>query len=190
LALKKLTNLTTFLASNQQLLTQIKTELNELGADGQSIYSSAMPIIGGASIGAHLRHILDFYTAFYFGAKNGRIDYDIRQRNSETENKLNCGIVQLSTTIEQLEGMLHSTNREVEVNSAVEIDSSSDFGPSNLLRELQTLHSHTTHHMAIIAIALKLNNVFIDDDFGKAPSTILYEHSLKLKYQPVNPEIV
>ncbi len=180
-----MTNLTTFLISNQQLLTQIKTELNKFGAAGQSIYSSAMPIIGGASIGAHLRHVLDFYTAFYFGAKSGRIDYDARQRNSETENKLSCGIVQLSTSIEQLEEMLHASNREVEVNAAVEVDSATCFGQSNLIRELQSLHSHTTHHMAIIAIVLKLNDIQVGDDFGKAPSTIQYEHSVKPNNQSV-----
>lgn len=176
-----LPNLRTFLVSNQHLLIQIQKELKKLYHDKQSIYSSAIPVIGGASIGLHLRHILDFYTAFYNGAESGRIDYDDRQRNSDTENKINCGIFQLSVAIEQLQTMLHSTNRLVEVKAAVEVDSIAEFFQSNLIRELQSLHSHTTHHMAIIAILLKLNDLMIDDDFGKAPSTINYEHAIKMK---------
>lgn len=183
-----MTNLNTYLTTNQHLLTQIKSELDkldELGENGRLIYFSAIPIIGGASIGAHLRHILDFYNAFYFGAKNCKIDYDDRQRNPETENELNCGIAQLLVTKEQLQTMQNGTNQDVMVNAAIEVASIVNFAKSNLIRELQSLHSHTTHHMAIIAIVLKLNDISVDSDFGKAPSTIQYEHSEKFENKEV-----
>lgn len=176
-----MTNLITFLASNQQLLTQLQSTLKKIGSSGQSIYSSAIPVIGGASIGAHLRHVLDFYTAFYYGAKSGQIDYDDRQRDIETEKNLKVGIFQLSVVIEQLETMRHLNNQNVEVNATVEVESVVSFGQSNLIRELQSLHSHTTHHMAIIAIVLKLNGLLVGDDFGKAPSTIKYESTNKFE---------
>ncbi len=173
-----MTNLTTYLTSNQYLLKQIRDELENKDYNLNTIYSAPIPIIGGASIGAHLRHILDFYGAFYYGIEKGHINYDKRQRNPDIESNVASGVAQITAVIEQLATLKHAANKDVEINASVEVDSTESYGRSNLIRELQSLHSHTTHHMAIIAIVFKLNNIKIDDDFGKAPSTIQYEHSL------------
>lgn len=172
-----MTNLTSFLESNQHLLEQLRLQLAVLSQNNNSIYSDAIPIIGGASIGAHLRHILDFYNAYYYGSSKGHIDYDDRQRNTKIENELAAGLEQILVVIEQLEEGHSLNNKTVTVNTAVETNRDKSIGESNLIRELQSLHSHTTHHMAIIAIVLKLNKINVDNDFGKAPSTIQYERS-------------
>jgi hypothetical protein len=174
-----LNDLTSFLQNNQYLLRQIRQQLLVLPEQSRDIYSAPIPIIGGASIGAHLRHILDFYTAFYFGAKKTHIDYDDRKRELLVEQQFESGLTLLSTVIEQLESMSGEVNRSVTINAAIEVSSDQAFGQSNMIRELQSLHSHTTHHMAIIAIVLKLNEIAVDDDFGKAPSTVQYERQLK-----------
>jgi hypothetical protein len=45
---------------------------------------------------------------------------------------------------------------------------------SSVGRELQVLSSHTIHHFALIAVTLKALGVYIDSDFGMAPSTQRY----------------
>ena len=195
-----MTSLNEYLHSNQQLLTQLQKQLQslldnfrkgDLFDSGESelfqkqnkemaIYSATIPVIGGASTGAHLRHILDFYQSFYRGAKDGHIDYDNRQRNIKIEQRIDAGLDKIRDALEQLEQLKFSENRAVSVNTAVTVKEfqspdQPNSSSSNLIRELQFLHSHTTHHMAIIGIILQLNNIDVDENFGKAPSTIQYE---------------
>jgi len=181
-----LTNLTSFVKNNQLALLQIHRELSILAGSRYGVFSAPLPVVGGASIGAHLRHILDFYSSFCTGLKRGRIDYDDRQRSSQIENEIETALQQLLQIVEQLELLKNMENCEVTVRSAVEVTSDPSIGQSNVIRELQSLHSHTTHHMAIIAIALKLNNIDVEEDFGKAPSTIQYERTLHLNHQQLN----
>jgi len=157
----------------------LHAKLSAIDTQKHTIYSAAIPIVGGASIGAHLRHILDFYSSLYFGVKKGKINYDARQRNPKIESDLGSGLLQLSTNIEQLAELSRLDNIPVKIFSAIQLNEELHFEQSNLIRELQSVHSHTTHHMAIIAIILKLNNMQVDEDFGKAPSTIQYEQELK-----------
>ena len=178
-----MTNLTSFVENNQRVLKQIYRELGVLTSSQYSIYTAPLPVVGGASIGAHLRHILDFYSCFYTGLKTGCIDYDDRQRSSKIENEIETALQQILNVIEQLESLTNYENSQVTVQSSVEVMNDQSIGQSNIIRELQSLHSHTTHHMAIIAIALKLNNIDVDKNFGKAPSTIKYESAQHLLNQ-------
>jgi hypothetical protein len=43
---------------------------------------------------------------------------------------------------------------------------------SSIARELQSLLSHTVHHYALIAIALRLQGIEPSAEFGVAPSTL------------------
>ena len=182
----KLTSLTTFLKSNQLLLEQVYRELSSLTDTQSSIFAASLPFVGGASIGAHLRHILDFYSAFYYGLKKGHIDYDDRQRNPQIEGELKTALQKILIVIEQLDSLGMQNNREVTIHAAIDVMGDDSIGHSNVIRELQSLHSHTTHHMAIIAIALKLHNIDVEDNFGKAPSTIQYENAQKSPNQPIS----
>ena len=49
---------------------------------------------------------------------------------------------------------------------------------SSVERELQVLLSHTVHHYALIAVALRLHGHPVDEEFGVAPSTLRYWASL------------
>ena len=48
---------------------------------------------------------------------------------------------------------------------------------STLERELMGLITHSIHHLAIIALLAKSFGHQMDSDFGKAPSTIVYERT-------------
>lgn len=48
----------------------------------------------------------------------------------------------------------------------------SSWSSSSVMRELQSLISHTVHHYALIALMLQLNGFEPSKEFGVAPSTL------------------
>src|SRR5206468_5488699 len=51
----------------------------------ENVYATAPPALSSYRVGAHARHILDFYQCFFKGLEGGRIDYDVRGRNRVVE---------------------------------------------------------------------------------------------------------
>ena len=48
---------------------------------------------------------------------------------------------------------------------------------STIGREIHDLAIHNTHHLAIVKLLLQASGIETQQDFGKAPSTIVYEQS-------------
>ncbi len=127
---------------------------------------------GSGSVGAQFRHNLDFINAFLKGVKIGQIDYGKRERDLRIENDRSAAIAQIEVIkalIEQLEkrSMLNS----ISVRSEIEICL---WFPSSVLRELEFVHSHMVHHHALIAEKLLSYGIYVEKDFGVAPSTLQY----------------
>jgi len=173
---EKLTNSSFYLKANQSLLWQLKQQLSLLSSLPDPIYRKAVPNIKAATIGAHVRHLLDFYQSFCVGLGRGVIDYDHRERNQETEQLLSKGLFQIEKIIERLNQANRFQSQPLLVKSSVSVADTENYLRSNQSRELQMLHSHTTHHMAIIRIMLELNQITVNADFGKAPSTLRFEN--------------
>src|SRR5947199_4753853 len=55
-----------------------------------------------ASIGTHLRHILEFYECFLDGVDSGHIDYDARKRDQSIERSRTAAAVRIYSLIERL----------------------------------------------------------------------------------------
>ena len=105
-----------------------------------------------SGIGRHFRHIIDHYLSFIHYSNN-KINYDQRDRDVELE-----------------------VNRKIKVKSNEGVtDLNSPWSESSVRRELQFLISHTVHHYALIGIILKTMDVYIPENFGKAPSTLKHE---------------
>ena len=163
--------------TNRALLEQMQRASVTIEQTNPEIYQKSHPLIGGASIGAHCRHILDFYQSFVAGVDPLMIDYDARRRDPRIEKDILAFTQYLAALDEQLQLIEYSAGQAVAVRSSVDTAKESRAGLSTLGRELQFLHSHTTHHMAIIGILMTLFEIKVDADFGKAPSTIRFERS-------------
>ena len=146
-------------------------------SDRQYTYNNQKYFKSG--VGKHIRHILDFYDSF-LTSSNGRIDYDDRQRVEDVESNRLAAISKINSIIKGLE-KLSSVNKPVQVKNddTASTDAEVVFTPSTIARELKFLASHTVHHFAIIAMILRLQNYEIPEDFGVAPSTLLYHQTLK-----------
>lgn len=132
---------------------------------------------GNSSIGAHVRHVLDRFNCFFAGLQTASIDYDNRKRDKSIENNLQAASSALTAVgrkIEQL-NLAEFASSIISVRESVYHQGPSIEIASTVERELMGLITHSTHHLAIIAIIAKSFAYQMPDDFGKAPSTIVYE---------------
>ncbi len=138
-------------------------------------YATMPPGLEPHRAGAHLRHIIEFYQAFFAGLESSCIDYDARRRDQTVERSRAAAAVAIRTIIRTLETcpVLRS-----ETIVWVRMEDAAEAGDvcmrSSIGRELQVLSSHTIHHFALIAVTLRMHGVEMDPDFGMAPSTLRY----------------
>ena len=129
-----------------------------------------------SSLGAQLRHCLDFYQCFLLGVKNGKIDYDLRERDEHTEQSRARAIERITATTEMLWKL---SLLEEPATLWVKQDSSS-WSPSSLRRELQFLLSHLVHHQALVAVMLRVQGFVPSEEIGVAPATLAYRKERNL----------
>ena len=144
-------------------------------------YVEPPPGFAAHRVGAHLRHILEFYECFLDGVESGHVDYDARRRDGSVEASRHAALARIASIIHRLENTL-ALPAESKVTVRME-DAPADSADnsrlvSSLGRELQVLASHTVHHFALIAMTLSAHGFRVERDFGVAPSTLRYRSSL------------
>lgn len=154
------------------LLKQLSGILDKLN-DKQ--YNSALELLSNSSIGAHVRHTLEFFICLIEGAESETINYDTRKRDTLLEtDRLTAikAIDVLSTKIKTLK-----TDRRVILESETGSNLIMSKMESSIGRELWYTIEHAVHHMAIIKIGIKsIDTSFrFPDNFGVASSTIRYQ---------------
>ncbi len=153
-------------------LFQLKGLLEKISNED---YIRKPDILSGASIGQHIRHILEFYLLVISGSFSGIVNYDKRQRDAHIEEYPNFAI----QTINRLLSGIETLNENLPVKMVADY---STVGKTNNLiftsvgRELAYCIEHSIHHQALIKvgiIALGLSHI-INENFGVAYSTIRY----------------
>lgn len=164
------------LTTNIALLQQGRSLLESIEPN---IYTCRIEAMFSNRIGAQVRHILEFYECFLHGVPCSYIDYDARRRDPEVEASPQAAIRKLNTFIQRLsaDGWQDDFLR-VRMEDAPPEHTISASLSSSVSRELQMLISHTVHHYALIAMALRILDVPVDPAFGVAPSTIRYQQQL------------
>ncbi len=140
---------------------------------GRARYTRRIHACYDASIGGHLRHIIEHYQGFLAGLGADPIDYENRPRNRTIEVDPEHALSTMAELVRSLIALPPATR-----NRTVAIASESAPGltsPSSLLRELEFLLSHTIHHYALIATMARLQGVEPEPTFGVAPSTLKFQ---------------
>lgn len=153
---------------------RLTTQLNELEymADKLSAESYTMPvsILGGSSIGQHLRHIIEILNCTMQGYERGLIDYEKRYRNLQTEQDKAFARAQLIILNSDLAKPDKALVVRVYDKNGVYTDIQTNYS-----RELIYNLEHAIHHMALIKVALRTMNLDITpEQFGVAYSTLEY----------------
>lgn len=154
---------------NLAVLRQGRALLDALDEGG---FTRNAPSLSLSGVGPHLRHVLDFYGRFLSALEGdgpARIDYDLRDRDERVErDPAHAGAV-LDATVTRLAAL----GRRFAAGAPVEVKSDgSPWIPSTVDRELQSLVSHTVHHYALIAVAVRAHGGDPGREFGVAPSTL------------------
>ena len=149
------------------MILQVEGLLDVIDNDA---YARPLPILSEATIGKHIRHILDFYWCVIKGTENCEICYDNRARQVglETDIEYTKDVIrQLKTCIQQLDAaqpiVVSTTFTPAAEEAPVKIT-------STVGRELMYAIDHCIHHLAIVKIGIKshLPAIQIPEDMGVA----------------------
>jgi len=156
-------------------LMQLKDLLQNLSKEQ---YIKSPEVLSGATIGQHIRHILEFYLLLISGSFSGTISYDKRDRDARIELDAEFAI---KTTDRLLLGI---DTLEENIQVKFEADYSMSGTSQNIIissvgRELAYCVEHSIHHQAIIKAALITMGLkgLTNEFFGVAYSTIRYRNN-------------
>ncbi|NVJ63332.1 MAG: DinB family protein [Flavobacteriaceae bacterium] len=160
------------------MISDIKTNLSQLQnlleQIDPKIYSQSFEELSNASIGQHIRHIVELFQALDSGYESGIVCYDNRKRDPLIELDPNAAL----SALDQILLNLLKEDKELQVDYQFLSNQQKNI-QSSYQRELLYNLEHSIHHQAIIKVALRtLRSVEIDENFGVAPSTIRYRLSL------------
>jgi hypothetical protein len=156
----------------QQLFRQLLEVLENL-SDNQ--YASPVELLSGATIGQHIRHIVEFFQELDKGYESGTVNYDRRSRSLVLE-------VSRFLAICQLLEMLHSVDRPDKELVLMAHLTAGDAEPvvirTNYSRELLYNMEHIVHHMALLRIGITVvTKMSLPPQFGVAASTLQYRQA-------------
>lgn len=147
----------------------IKENIGLLQQLSNEEFSKKNPELSQATIGEHMRHIIELMACLLENYDEGTINYDNRNRNVEIQSDVNCAISTLENQLTSIE----KQNKQLSlVHNCFSIEETL---PTNYFRELLYNLEHSIHHQALIKVALyNFPHIIISDTFGVAPSTLEY----------------
>lgn len=157
--------------SIEALLVQISAMLDAL-TDEQ--YSRSLPVLSGASLGGHVRHVIEFFIELDRGYRTGNVNYDSRCRDKAIEQQRDVALAKLH----RIAANLLKENRALLLTTATETTHTGFQVATNYERELVYNLEHAVHHMALMKIGIRALAAFqLPESFGVASSTIRYRQA-------------
>ncbi|MGF1924512.1 MAG: DinB family protein, partial [Bacteroidia bacterium] len=149
--------------------TQLEDVVNLL-SDQQ--YNSPILLLSNATIGQHVRHIIEFYIELDKGYESGEINYDNRKREHSIET---CRITAVNN-LRLVTKALAKENKTLAIYADYSLKNETPGPlPTNYFRELMYNLEHTVHHMALIRVGLLTSTkLSLPNDFGVASSTLKF----------------
>lgn len=138
--------------------------------DAHYTYRSSM--LNDASIGQHIRHVIELGQCLILGYETGVLNYDKRKRDERMENNR-------SFALQQLDELLQSINKpEKELQLVVATSRGTHTLETWFNREVLYNTEHAIHHMALIRVALKEMQLDIaNENFGVAYATVQHRQT-------------
>ncbi len=124
-----------------------------------------------ATMGAHVRHLLDHYDCLLDNAASGEVDYACRSRDARCETDARFAMDRIAQLIQRLRALKPDYTQPLKVRHEPG-DPALPANESSLGRELEFLHSHTAHHFALLAVIMTRQGISLPVDFGLARSTV------------------
>ena len=153
----------------QNVFVQLTETLNQLSA-GEYVQPSKT--LFNASIGQHVRHIIELFLCLEKGCETGVVNYEKRKRDYLIETNKDLAIQLLKDIYHRLERP--NTDLVMEAEDYENTEGVAAI-PSNYYREIAYNLEHTIHHMALIRVGVnEVSRIELPQEFGVAYSTIKY----------------
>lgn len=156
-------------SSIRNVFVQLSSTLEQLTP---AEYSQPSKLLNNASIGQHVRHIIELFIQLEKGYDHGVINYEKRKRD-----------IRIETDKEYAAELMHNIYTHLDrpaktllLEAAYDDSSDETFTvETNYHREIVYNLEHTVHHMALIRVGVNdVSKLQLPEGFGVASSTIKY----------------
>ena len=157
----------------QQAISNVFVQLNDsMDQLTNDQYVQPNPTLSNATIGQHVRHIIELFLCLEKGYDSGIVNYEKRKRDYRIETEKDLAIQLLKDIYHRIE----RPNIDLEMEAEDYEDGSAPVViPTNYFREIAYNLEHTVHHMALIRVGVnEVSTVQLPQEFGVAYSTIKY----------------
>ena len=153
----------------QNVFVQLTESLQQLTT---TQYTQPSKTLFNASIGQHVRHVVELFLCLENGYATGVVNYEKRKRDYKIETDKDFAIQLMKEIYHRLEkpniDLVMEAEDYEDVSGVVVI-------PSNYYREIAYNLEHTIHHMALIRVGInEVSSIELPEDFGVASSTVKY----------------
>ncbi len=156
----------------KSVFVQLEESLLQL-SDEQ--YKQPSIILFNATVGQHVRHIIELFLCLEKGYETGVVNYEKRKRDYLIETNKGFAIELMHRIIsgidKQDKRLLLEATYDQHADDLFVIE-------SNYFREIVYNLEHTVHHMALIRVGItEISQVLLPVDYGVASSTIKYRNT-------------
>ncbi|KAG2368171.1 hypothetical protein BDR07DRAFT_1349708 [Suillus spraguei] len=162
---------TTVLQQALDLVENILTSDDQLTAESK--------FLPGSTIGKHLRHARDHFILLIecvSGPTPHIFSYDTRIRNRPMENNLSEAREALKQVISRVKEVVPTVNLDLPLTLNAVTPFMQTF-ETTFGRELWFAGLHAVHHWSMVRVIAGELGIKLNDDFGFAPSTLIYKGS-------------
>ena len=159
----------------QNVFVQLKEALSQLS---NAEYKQPSDILFNATVGQHIRHIIELFQSLEMGYETGIINYENRKRDMRIETEKDIAVQLLNDIYKNLD--------RANIDLVLETEGYQNSGnciviPTNYYRELAYNLEHVIHHMALIRIGItEVSGIRLPENFGVAFSTLKYRQQCAL----------
>jgi len=159
----------TIQSSFNAVLVQLEKSIIEL-TDEQ--YTQKIDTLFGASIGEHVRHVIELFVCLQDGYACGVVNYENRKRDIAIQTVREVALDLMGT----IKTSFFVENRELLLQAGYSETSNELFTLStNYFREIAFNIEHAIHHMALIRIGIQeVSDLKVSEGYGVASSTLKF----------------
>lgn len=156
----------------KNVFVQLSDSLDQLSNEQ---YVQPSKILFNATIGQHVRHIIELFTCLEAGYEIGVVNYEKRKRDYriETDKQL------ASDLLRSIVSGLGKPNKTLVLEAGYDEHSEDMVSvETNYVREVVYNLEHTVHHMALIRVGItEVSKIELPLGYGVASSTIKYRNA-------------
>ncbi len=133
-------------------------------------YTRPCKNLSDATVGQHVRHIIEMFQCLENGYHGGIVNYENRNRDRQLEQDKESALRQL----QEIHSGLHKPDKALILEGMYHNDAVNVMQfPTNYYREIVYNLEHTIHHMALIRVGLQeIIQIELPENYGVAASTV------------------